>query len=148
MLWILLPALLAGSAACGWLFLIAASLPQVEFLSNPSTSFRLAVPDWQGRYYPFIVGPENPDWTPLEEIPPDLRNIVLAGEDFSFYSHKGVDWFELRESILKDLRERRFARGASTITPPLAPTLFLTRDKTVTRKISELILARRMERAA
>jgi monofunctional biosynthetic peptidoglycan transglycosylase len=71
---------------------------------------------------------------------------VLSGEDFSFYSHKGVDWFELRQSLVKDLRELRFARGASTVTQQLAKNLFLSRDKTVKRKVRELVLARRMEK--
>ena len=103
-------------------------------------------PDWQGRYLPVTVGPQNADWVPLQEIPRDFQNAVMAGEDFSFYSHKGVDWFELRESLLKDFRERRFVRGASTITQQLAKNLFLSRDKTVKRKVSELVLARRMEK--
>jgi monofunctional biosynthetic peptidoglycan transglycosylase len=119
----------------------------VVFLSDPGVSIQLKVPDWQGRYLPFTVGPENPDWVPLQRIPLNLQNAVLSGEDFSFYSHKGVDWFELRVSILKDLKERRLARGASTITQQLAKNLFLSRDKTVKRKVSELVLARRMEKA-
>ena len=93
------------------------------------------------------MGPDNPSWVPLTEISSHLRNAILSGEDFSFYSHKGVDWFELRESLLKDLRERRFSRGASTITQQLAKNLFLSRDKTVKRKVSELVLARRLEKA-
>jgi monofunctional biosynthetic peptidoglycan transglycosylase len=145
-LWTLLSGFLTGLAICGWLLLAFNNLPQVDFLSNPGTSFSVNFPDWQGRYLPFTVGPENPDWILLQSIPLDFQNAVLSGEDFSFYSHKGVDWFELRESLLKDLQERRFARGASTITQQLAKNLFLSRDKTVKRKVSELILARRMEK--
>ena len=144
---ILLSGFLTVLVVGGWLFLAVSSLPQVDFLSNPGVSLQVNFPDWQGRYHPFTVGPENPDWVPLSNIPQNLRNAVLSGEDFSFYSHKGVDWFELRESLLKDLRERRFSRGASTITQQLAKNLFLSRDKTVKRKVSELVLARRMEKA-
>ena len=144
--YILLPCFLAILAAGGWLLLAISNLPEVEFLSDPGASIRVNFPDWQGRYLPFAVGPENPDWIPLQKIPKNLQNAVLSGEDFSFYSHSGIDWFELRESLLKDLRERRFARGASTITQQLAKNLFLSRDKTVKRKVSELILARRMEK--
>jgi monofunctional biosynthetic peptidoglycan transglycosylase len=77
----------------------------------------------------------------------DFRNAVLAGEDFSFYSHNGVDWFEVRESMKKNLRQKRFARGASTITQQLAKNLFLSREKTIKRKLRELILTRRLEDA-
>jgi monofunctional biosynthetic peptidoglycan transglycosylase len=146
-LWILLPCILSVLAACGWLLPAVSSLPQVGFLSDPGVSFSVNFPDWQGRYSPVTVGPQNSNWVPLEEIPRDLQNAVMAGEDFSFYSHKGVDWFELRESLLKDFRERRFVRGASTITQQLAKNLFLSRDKTVKRKVSELVLTRRMEKA-
>ena len=147
LLLILLSVSLAVLFVGGWLYLAVSSLPQVDFLSNPGASFSVNFPDWEGHSLPFTVGPENPDWVPFQNIPQDLRNAVLSGEDFSFYSHKGVDWFELRESLLKDLRERRFARGASTITQQLAKNLFLSRDKTVKRKVSELVLARRMEKA-
>jgi len=145
-LWIGLSLFLCVLAFACWLLLIAAGLPRPGYLSDPGVSVRINVPDWRGDYFSFTVGPENPDWVPIERIPRELRNAVLAGEDFSFYYHKGVDWFELRESLLKDLRERRFARGASTITQQLAKNLFLSRDKSVKRKIRELILARRMEK--
>ncbi|MDF1526921.1 MAG: transglycosylase domain-containing protein [bacterium] len=147
LLLILLSGFLTFLVVGGWLFLAVSSLPQVDFLSNPGVSLQVNFPDWRGRYHPYTVGPENPDWVPLSNIPQNLRNAVLSGEDFSFYSHKGVDWFELRESFLKDLQERRFSRGASTITQQLAKNLFLSRDKTVKRKVSELVLARRMEKA-
>jgi len=130
----------------GWLFLTVARLPQVDFLADTDTSFPLKVPDWQGRYHSFIVGPQNPDWIPLGDIPEDLVNAVLAGEDYSFYSHNGIDWYELYESIKRNFREHRFARGASTLTQQLAKNLFLSRDKTVKRKIKELVLTHRMEK--
>lgn len=134
---------LVGAARLGT---ISMSLPDVRFLSDPRTTLPITVQDWDGKRKSFIVGPENPFWTPLEVIPENLRNAVLAGEDFSFYSHNGVDWFEVKESVRKNLRLGRFARGASTITQQLAKNLFLSRDKTLKRKIQEVILARRLER--
>lgn len=139
---IVLCILLVGAA---WIGIVSRSLPDVRFLSDPGVSFRITVRDWQGNSKPFVVGPENPSWTPLEKIPAELRNAVLAGEDFSFYSHDGVDWFEVKESFIKNLELGRFARGASTLTQQLAKNLFLTREKTLIRKVRELILARRLE---
>ena len=124
----------------------SSSLPDVGFLSRPDAVIPLTVNDWEGNSSVFYLGPTNPSWTPLEQIPQDLRNAVLAGEDFSFYSHRGVDWFEVRQSIIKDLREWRFVRGASTITQQLAKNLFLSREKTISRKLRELFLARRLEK--
>ena len=145
-LWVVLAGFLSVLAASGWLFLAASNLPQVDFLSDPQVSFKVNFLDWQKRYIPFTVGPQNPNWVSLEKIPRNLQNAVMAGEDFSFYSHKGIDWFELRESLLKDFREGRFVRGASTISQQLAKNLFLSRDKTVKRKVRELVLALRMEK--
>jgi monofunctional biosynthetic peptidoglycan transglycosylase len=146
LIFFLLVVCLTVTVAGVWTLVTVQGLPDVRSLSDPEGSFTVDVRDWNGRTAPFTVGPRNPSWVPLEEIPLDLQNAVLAGEDFSFYSHKGVDWFELRKSLLKDLRERRFARGASTITQQLAKNLFLSRDKTVKRKVQELALARRMEK--
>jgi monofunctional biosynthetic peptidoglycan transglycosylase len=134
-------------AAGGWTFAAVHDLSDVRFLADPLVSFNINVRGWDGNTAIFAVGPDNPYWIPFKAIPSHLYNAVLSGEDFSFYSHKGVDWFELRESLLRDFRERRFARGASTITQQLAKNLFLSRDKTIKRKVRELILARRMETA-
>jgi len=135
-------AVLLGAAG---LTFISRSLPDVRYLSDPGVSFQITVHDWEGNNVPFTVGPGNPSWTPLSGIPLHLRNAVLAGEDFSFYSHNGVDWYEVKESFYRNLKLGRYVRGASTITQQLAKNLFLSREKTLTRKIRELILARRFE---
>jgi monofunctional biosynthetic peptidoglycan transglycosylase len=141
-----LAACITALAAGGWIFAAVHDLPGTRFLSDPLVSFNINVRGWDGNTAIFTVGPDNPDWIPFKDVPSKLSNAVLSGEDFSFYSHNGVDWFELRQSLIKDFRERRFARGASTITQQLAKNLFLSRDKTVKRKVRELILARRMEK--
>jgi monofunctional biosynthetic peptidoglycan transglycosylase len=142
---LLLAACIMALAAGGWTFASIHDLPDVSFLADPLVSFNINVRDWNGDTAILTVGPDNPYWIPFKAIPSHLQNAVLSGEDFSFYSHKGVDWFELRESLIKDFREGRFARGASTITQQLAKNLFLSRDKTIKRKVRELALARRME---
>jgi monofunctional biosynthetic peptidoglycan transglycosylase len=145
-IWTLLPGFVTVLAVGGWLLLAVSNLPEVDFLSDPGATLRVNVPDWQGNYHPFIVGPRNQDWVPLQDIPADLRNAVLSGEDFSFYSHNGFDWYELYATIKRNFREHRFARGASTLTQQLAKNLFLSRDKTLKRKVKELVLTRRMEK--
>jgi monofunctional biosynthetic peptidoglycan transglycosylase len=130
-----------------WVLISVSGLPDVRFLADPGLSFKITVRGWQGEARLFTVGPRNPSWTPLEAVPESFRKAVMAGEDFSFYSHNGVDWFEVREAIRKDLKEGRFARGASTITQQLAKNLFLSRKKTLKRKLQELVLTRRLEKA-
>jgi monofunctional biosynthetic peptidoglycan transglycosylase len=85
-------------------------------------------------------------WVPYERISPLLRRAVLTAEDDAFYQHGGLDWSELRAAARRDLEERRVVRGGSTITQQLAKNLFLGSHRTVTRKLTEVFLALRMER--
>ena len=86
-------------------------------------------------------------WVPYERISPLLRHAVLTAEDAAFYQHGGLDWNELRAAARRDLEERRVVRGGSTITQQLAKNLYLGDQRTVTRKLTEVFLALRMERA-
>ncbi len=70
---------------------------------------------------------------------------VIVAEDANFYRHEGIDVKAIKNAIKYDLEKKSFARGASTITQQTAKNLFLTREKTVTRKIEEIYLAKRME---
>jgi monofunctional glycosyltransferase len=79
-------------------------------------------------------------WIPLRDIPRDVINAVIISEDGTFWSHSGFDWFEFRESIERNLKEGRAARGASTITQQLAKNLYLSSSKNPLRKLKEWIL--------
>jgi len=82
----------------------------------------------------------------LARMSPHLRNAVIAVEDARFYEHDGIDGIRVFGAVVKDLREGRAAEGASTITQQLARVSFLTRDKTLRRKVREAILAQRIEK--
>jgi monofunctional biosynthetic peptidoglycan transglycosylase len=84
-------------------------------------------------------------WIPLSRISKNLVDAVIVAEDGAFYSHGGVDWFEVRESIEKNIDERRAARGASTITQQLAKNLFLSTSKDPIRKAKELLITLLLE---
>lgn len=88
----------------------------------------------------FRVGPENPDFRSLEEIPPFLKSAVLIAEDGAFFRHHGFLLEPFRDSIAANLREKRFARGASTISMQLVKNLYLKRQKTIARKLEEMII--------
>jgi monofunctional biosynthetic peptidoglycan transglycosylase len=90
---------------------------------------------------------ESRAWVPYERISPHLRRAVLIAEDDAFFSHDGLDWNEIRESARKDLRTMRLARGGSTITQQLAKNLWLGTARTPLRKLEEVMLAVRLERA-
>jgi penicillin-binding protein 1A len=82
----------------------------------------------------------------LARISPYLRDAVIAVEDTRFYEHDGIDGIRVLGAAVTDIRERRAAEGASTITQQLARISFLSRDKTLRRKLREAILAQRIEK--
>lgn len=88
----------------------------------------------------FIVGPQNPYYTPLPQISPILINTVQTSEDGSFFYHKGFNPESFRKAIADDLKAKRFVRGGSTISMQLVKNIFLTKNKTVSRKIEEALI--------
>jgi membrane peptidoglycan carboxypeptidase len=89
---------------------------------------------------------ERGPWLPLWAISPHLQTAVVAWEDPAFYHHAGLDYSEIVRAAWADLKAGSYRRGASTITQQVAKNLFLTPEKTLRRKIREVILARRLER--
>ena len=89
---------------------------------------------------PILVGAENPNYTPLDQISPYLQKCVLTSEDPSFFTHRGFINEAFKQSILKNIRTKKFSRGASTISMQLIKNVFLTREKTISRKLEEILL--------
>jgi len=87
------------------------------------------------------VGPDSPDFVPLGEVPPLFVRALLLGEDAGFYAHHGVDLAELPVALATDFARGSYARGGSTIPQQLAKNLFLSRAKSLGRKLQEASLA-------
>lgn len=87
-----------------------------------------------------VVGPQNPDYTPLAEISPYLRNAVMTAEDPTFFRHHGFVEEAIRKSIATDIKEKAFKRGGSTISMQLIKNSFLSMEKTLARKIEEILI--------
>jgi len=85
-------------------------------------------------------------WVPISQVSPLLIKAVLIGEDDKFYQHEGFDYEALEAAFEKNLKQGRFAAGASTISQQLTKNLFLSPEKSLTRKAKEAILTWRMER--
>jgi len=83
------------------------------------------------------VGPSNPAFVPIAQLPPSLIRAVTASEDAGFFAHRGFDFQEIANA-LGEARSGRI-RGASTITQQLAKNLFLGPDRTVSRKVREAL---------
>ncbi|MDF7667886.1 PBP1A family penicillin-binding protein [Orbaceae bacterium ESL0727] len=86
--------------------------------------------------------------TPLkyEEIPPIIINAVIATEDSRFYDHYGIDPIGIARAMYIGLLHKGFSQGGSTITQQVAKNFFLTPEKSISRKVKEMILAIRMEK--
>ena len=84
-------------------------------------------------------------WAPIAAISPLLQTAVIISEDDLFYQHDGVNFDMMKEAWKINWQKKRYVRGASTITMQLARNAFLTKRKTIIRKVREIILARRIE---
>jgi hypothetical protein len=88
----------------------------------------------------FMVGPSNPNYTPIANISPYLQNALMTSEDGNFYWHNGFNENAFRKSIAENYKKGRFARGGSTISMQLVKNVFLTRNKTIARKVEEALI--------
>ncbi len=87
-----------------------------------------------------FIGAKNPDFVILDEISPFLKYSVLTTEDADFFFHKGFNEESFKNSISANIKEHRFVRGGSTITMQLVKNVFLTRNKTISRKLEEMLI--------
>ncbi len=91
-------------------------------------------------------GEENRKVISHDEIPDHLRRATIAAEDDNFYNHKGIDPFGIVRAMQKNFVAGSAAQGGSTITQQLVRNTFLSREKTIKRKFTEMVLAIKMER--
>jgi hypothetical protein len=93
----------------------------------------------------FVVGPANPDFVPIAELPEHVVRAVTTSEDAGFFGHAGFDFDELRNAFAAGAEAGRVVRGGSTITQQLAKNLFLSPERTLARKAREALIAVALE---
>ncbi|MBN2441327.1 MAG: transglycosylase domain-containing protein [Spirochaetales bacterium] len=93
----------------------------------------------------FEVGPGYKDFVPLKNVGRFVIESVLTSEDGNFYFHNGFQVKHVNGAIKQNLREKSFVRGASTVSMQLVKNLFLSNEKTVSRKLEEIMLTWWME---
>ena len=116
----------------------ARPLASIERLKSP---FVHVAQSRGGMAHEIRVSPESPEFVGLAEVPPLFVRALLIGEDAGFYGHPGIDLSELPVAFATNLALGTSARGASTIPQQLAKNLFLSRRKTLSRKLEEASLA-------
>jgi len=122
-------------------------LPRPEkFTENPIIQ-STKIYDRTGRVLLYdIYGEEKREIVSFDKISDNLKKAVLTSEDSRFYQHVGVDFKALLRSILINLKLQSVSQGASTITQQLIRSVYLTNQKTLARKVRELVLSIELER--
>jgi len=131
--------LLAFSAAMIW-----PTLPSLEVLTNYHPKLPLQVFSADGKLIAEF-GEERRRMVSMREVPKPLVDAILAAEDERYFQHKGVDYVGVARAALANFSQAGARQGASTITMQVARNFFLSREKTLTRKINEILLAFKIE---
>ncbi|TLM71363.1 MAG: PBP1A family penicillin-binding protein [Actinobacteria bacterium] len=141
--------LVAAALVVGGLFYysVVRDVPQIDDLKaqQKGRDQTTVILDKDGGVLAKLYAEENRTDVKLADVPPALRNGVVAVEDKRFYEHKGVDPLGILRAFLTDVKEGEAAQGGSTITQQLVKQAFLTAEKTAKRKIREAVLANRIE---
>ncbi len=119
-------------------------LPPTVELRNYTLQTGSEVYDRSGRMI-YLFAFEKRKLVSLKELPPHLIDALIVTEDKRFYYHLGVDPIGIVRAVFKDLQTGDFSQGASTITQQMARNMFLTLDKTIARKMREIVLAFKIE---
>ena len=125
------------------LALLWPTLPSLEALTDYQPKIPLRVLSYEGELLGEF-GEERRAVIAIREVPDVMKQAILAAEDERFYQHGGVDYLSVARAALANLASGT-QQGAGTITMQVARNFFLTREKTVTRKLREVLLAWKIE---
>ena len=120
-------------------------LPSVEHLADYRPALPLRIFSRDGELLA-EYGVERREFVPLERIPPLMRHALLAAEDAKFYQHGAIDVGGLARATFANVVTGQPGQGGSTITMQVARNFYLTRDKVLSRKLAEILMAIKLER--
>ena len=121
-------------------------LPNVRVLKSYTPGESSYIYDINGKVMATLHGEENREVVPLERISANLKMSVIAIEDSNFYQHNGVNPVGILRAMVINLQKGRTVEGASTLTQQLVKNLFLTPREAISRKVTEAVLAMRVEK--
>lgn len=140
--------MLVTSAIAGGLVGLAISfrnLPDVRLLRSYAPTETSYIYDVKGRLLSSLHGEANRKIVKLDQISPDLKRAVLAIEDSHFYYHGGLNPNSIGRAVVANLKSGGVVEGASTLTMQLVKNIFLSHERTFSRKLAEAVLAIRVE---
>ena len=145
-IYLLLATLLIG--ACFSIIVIVSAYKDLPDLSNlePKASATSILYDGQGEVWTELKSGEYRIPIPIEEMPSHLLDAVLAAEDHRFYSHPGFDLRAILRALYQNITDASSLQGGSTITQQLAKIAFLEPDRTLKRKVQDVMVATLLER--
>lgn len=137
---LLLPAILLGLAV----LLAYPTLPSLDALTDYRPKIPLRIYSAEGVLLSEF-GEERRALVKISEVPEVMKHAILAAEDDRFYEHGGVDYMGVMRAALSNFTSGGAKQGASTITMQVARNFFLSKEKTMTRKFNEVLLAFNIE---
>ena len=143
--WSLVVGLWLAIGGVGMVAWVGAHLPPIQSLEIPKRPPSIQIVDMQGRALA-RRGDLAGEPLPLKEMPGYVPKAFVAIEDRRFYEHYGIDPFGIGRAFVANVLHRAVAQGGSTISQQLAKNLFLTQERTITRKLQEAMLALWLER--
>jgi penicillin-binding protein 1A len=120
------------------------TLPSLEILTDYRPKIPLRIYSEEGLLIGEF-GEEHRDFVKIDAVPENLKHAIIAAEDERFYQHGGVDYLGVLRAAYSNFTSGLVRQGASTITMQVARNFFLSREKTLTRKFSEALLAFKIE---
>lgn len=140
--------MLGSAIAAGGLVGLAISfrdLPDVRVLRTYVPAETSYIYDIKGKLFSSIHGEANREVTPLDKISPELKRAVIAIEDSNFYYHRGINPISVGRALVVNYQKGSVREGSSTLTMQLMKNVFLSRQRTFSRKLAEGVLAIRIE---
>ncbi|MGA0290447.1 MAG: transglycosylase domain-containing protein [Synechococcus sp.] len=125
--------------------LVDATLPDARGIASFNRPGTITLLSTNGKVIQKL-GPATREKVKPGAMPPTVAEAFIAAEDRRFYQHDGVDGWGIARAIVTNVRQGAVREGASTITQQLARTVFLSQDRTITRKLKEAALAMKLER--
>src|SRR4030066_530125 len=125
-----------------WVYKLSQEIPDDRVIRNFSHDAVTTVYDKDGRVLITLREDKNQIWVKLSEISSSVMEALIATEDPYFMRHSGIDYRQTWESVKDNLRVWQWVRGGRTIKQQGAKQVFLSNEKTISRKIGEYFLAR------
>ena len=111
-----------------------------EDLSRINNTFEYTAYEYGKPLRTLTIGPGSPSYAPYNSISKYIKYAIMTSEDAKFFSHKGFHEEAFRQSIAANIKAKKFVRGGSTISMQLVKNVFLTRKKTIARKVEEALI--------